>query len=153
MASWPAPLYEIRITFRAPLSFTFRWCTDYTSQDPELLRWAFQRKVVEKGPRRRVFEELEVSPSGWDWSRWVVTLHPPNKWHAEAVGNLRDWSVDYLLTPVGDQRTELWLRLRRRPRGLGRRNPGKARFERVLLTMWKGYGRALERDYRRRTPR
>ncbi len=80
----------------------------------------------------------------------MVTLHPPNRWHADAFGNYRDWWVDYRLTPVGDEATELWLQLRRRTSGLGGRNPGKARFEQVLLRLWKAYGRALERDYARR---
>jgi hypothetical protein len=141
-------VYEIRSTFRAPLSFVYRWCTDYTPADPRLEKEDFTRKIVHRAARRVVYEDLYDTPKGWMWSHQVVTLHPPNRWHAEATGSHRTWSLDYELREVADGGTELLLRGVRRATSLGAPNPPKARMERELRTGWTNYGRALERDYR-----
>jgi hypothetical protein len=153
MTNWPPPLYEARVTLRAPLSFAFRWCTDYSSQDPALEKGSYQRKLLERSANRRVYEDLSAGPTGWVWSRAVITLRPPDRWHDEEVGNYCDWSIDYRLTSLGPDRTELVIRGHRRPRSLGSANPPKARFDKAVATAWKGFGRALEREYRRRTRR
>jgi hypothetical protein len=141
-------VYEVRSTFRAPLPFVFEWCTDYTPGDPSLEKEPFTRRILERSRRRAVYEDLFDTPNGWMWSHQVVTLRPPNRWHAEATGSHRTWSLDYVLTELPDGGTELWLRGERTPTPLAGRNPPKARLEKELRTSWKNYGRALERDYR-----
>jgi hypothetical protein len=140
--------YEIRPTFRAPLPFVFRWCTDYTAADPALEKEKFTRRVLSRNGRKVVYEDLSDDPEGWFWSRFVVTLSPPDRWHAEAVGNYRSWVLDYTLRSLPDGRTELRLRGVRRATLLGKKNPPKERLERELRTAWANYGAALERDYR-----
>jgi hypothetical protein len=149
LAKWPPPDYQIRVIFHAPLSFVFRWCTDYSAGDHALLKSGAQRKVVEKGPKRRVFEDLHDSASGWGWTRWVIALRPPDTWHADSVGNYCAWSLDYKLVALGGDRTEMTLRGRRRPMVLGSANPARAPLERGIGQEWRQFGRELERDYRR----
>ena len=144
-----SPEYRVRVAFRAPLDFAFAWCTDYTPQDASLEGESYQRKVVERTPRRVVFEDLEESETGWVWSRDVVSLRPPNRWHMDGTGNRRDVTADYLLTSLPDGRTQLELRWRRHPTVPEAKKLTKAQREADTLTAWKRFGAAMERDYRR----
>jgi len=153
MTRWPSPLYEITTIFHTPLPLAFRWCTDFSPADPGLAGFTSQRKPVKKTARQIVFEDLSDEPKGWDWTRWVATLHPPDRWHVEGKGNRGDWTIDYRLTALDDERTELAIRGRRRPTAIGPANPRKAGLERDMGVMWKTYGRVLERDPRRRPRR
>ncbi len=141
-------VYEIRSTFRAPLSFVFDWCTDYTPDDPRLEKDRYRRKILSRKGRHVVYEDLHDTPEGWMWSHNTVTLLPPNRWHAEATGSHREWDLDYTLRELPGGRTQLTLHGVRRPTTLGGRNPPKARLERELRASWRNFGAALERDYR-----
>lgn len=142
-------VYEIRTKFRAPVPYVFRWCTDYTPDDASLEKDEYARKIVKRGRRAVVYEDLYEGPDGWMWSHQEVTLHPPDRWHAESTGSHRHWSLDYTLRPLPDGGTELTLRGVRRPTALGARNPPKARMNKELRQAWANFGRALERDYRK----
>jgi hypothetical protein len=146
--SQPTSIYEFRSTFRAPLPFVFDWCTDYSPEDPTLEKDEYTRRILSRKPRQVVYEDLSDTPNGWLWSRQVVSLHPPNRWHAEATGNHRAWSLDYELVERPRGVTELRFRGVRRATFPGERNPPKARLERELRQSWKNFGRALERDFR-----
>lgn len=146
-SAWPE--YRIRVTFRVPLKFAFVWCTDYTPQDAALEGESYERKVIERTLRRVVFEDLEESKDGWLWSRDVVTLRPPNRWHMDGVGNRRDVTADYLLSSLPDGRTQLELRWRRHPTVPEAKKLTKAEREADTLRAWKRFGAAMERDYRR----
>ncbi|MCI4324473.1 MAG: hypothetical protein L3K00_01080 [Thermoplasmata archaeon] len=146
----PPAQYEVRATFRAPLPFVFRWCTDYSPEDPTLEKEKFERRILLQKGRKVVYEDLTDTGDGWMWSRTAVTLQPPNRWHADAMGNYRTWSLDYELRSLSDGRTELRLQGVRRATALGK-NPPKARLERELRVTWANYAAALERDYRAST--
>jgi len=146
---WTGPEYRIRVTFRVPLKFAFGWCTDYTPQDASLEGESYRRKIVERTPRRVVFEDLEESETGWIWSRDVVTPRPPNRWHMDGSGNRREVTADYVLTGLPDGRTQLELRGRRRPIVPETERPTKAEREASTTRAWKRFGAAMERDYRR----
>ena len=145
-------IYEFRIQFRAPLPYVFAWCTDYTPDDPRLEGEEYTRRILRRTSRKAVYEDLYDEPDGWMWSHQEVDLHPPNHWHANAVGSHREWIIDYRLSAKKDGSTELWFRGRRRATALAGKNPPKARLERELLLMWKNFARALERDYRAGLP-
>ncbi|MGA7861535.1 MAG: hypothetical protein WCB19_06725 [Thermoplasmata archaeon] len=151
MGSWPPPLYEIRVTFHAPLPYVFRWLTDYSPQDPALEKGTYQRKVIERGRKRAVLEDLSETKNGWEWYRSVVTLHPPDRWHAELRGNVPDWSLDYRLTPLAAGQTRLTIRWHIRPQARFPYHaiPPKAVTERMMRRLWKHFAEALDRDYRR----
>ncbi len=139
---------RVRATFRVPLTFAFEWCTDYTPQDAALEGESYERRVIERTPRRVVFEDLEDTPSGWVWARDVVTLRPPRRWHMESVGSHRDASGDYVLTTLPDGRTQLDLRWWRRAHGPGKRIP-RAQREKETTQAWRRFAAAMERDYRK----
>lgn len=141
-------VYEFRTTFRAPLNFVFRWCTDYTPADARLEKDDYTRKILAKGPRKVVYEDLYDGPAGWSWSRHVVDLHPPNRWHSASTGNHRTWDLEYELGAETPERTSFSLRGARTPTDLGAQNPSKSDMERDLRKVWANFGRALERDYR-----
>jgi hypothetical protein len=148
-SSSKSAVYEIRTTFRAPLRYVYRWCTDYTPNDARLEKDEYDRKIVKRGARTVVYEDLYESPAGWMWSHQEVTLHPPDRWHAESTGSHRTWSLDYTLRPLPNGRTELTLRGTRRPTALGEPNPPAARMERDLRRAWANFGHSLEKDFRK----
>jgi hypothetical protein len=146
---WPGPMYEVRATFRAPLEFVYRWCTDYTPQDARFEGEEYQRRILRRTSHEVIYEDLADSGKGWFWSHHVVRLFPPNRWHSESVGSHRLYALDYRLTELPGHRTQLTLRARRRPYGVGEKNPAKPQWERSVAMSWKKFGRVLERDYRK----
>jgi len=142
------PLH-IRAEFRAPLEFVYAWCTDFDAGDAEREREHYTRRVLRRTARQIVFEDLEDDPSGWQWSRHVVTLHPPNAWHSESIGSHRESSLDYVLSPLADGGTRLDLTWRRRPTARATTVRSHRAIERASTASWKIFARALERDYRR----
>jgi hypothetical protein len=148
MRKWPGPEYRVSTVIRVPLAFAFRWCTDFRPDDAAREGESYARKIIERSPRRVVYEDLESLPSGWRWARHVVHLKPPNAWHSDSVGNYRQSSLDYRLTALGPRRTRLELTWRRRPFVLGGAPPSKKSLERGTLTAWRRFARAMEHDYR-----
>lgn len=153
---WPGPSYEVRSTFRAPLPFVYRWCTDYTPSDARYSLEGYDRRIIRRGRREVIFEDLYDTRQGWIWIRRVVRLLPPDRWHADSVGSDRVLSVDYRLSRLSGNCTVLTIRARRRPHGIGRKNPSKLLWERSVSANWARFGRALEHDFKKsgskRTP-
>ncbi|MGD0249408.1 MAG: hypothetical protein ABSB97_00720 [Thermoplasmata archaeon] len=146
---WPGPSYEIRVSFDAPLDFVYRWCTDFTPQDSQYETEEYQRRILRRSSREVVYEDLEDTKDGWVWSRHVVRLLPPAHWRSDSVGTLRAYALDYRLKRLQGNRTQLTLKARRRPYGIGKKNPRKAQWERSTTAAWKSFARALERDYQK----
>ncbi len=138
---------RVKATFRVPLDFAFTWCTDYTPEDAALEGESYERRIIERTPRRVIFEDLEGTPSGWVWARDTVTLRPPNRWHMEGMGSHRDVTADYVLTELPDGRTQLELRWWRAPHPPGKKIP-RAQREKETGKAWKRFAAAMERDYR-----
>ena len=104
--SAPVSVYKIKRTFRAPIAFAYHWCTDYTEADRELQGESGYRQIIRKSPRRVVYEDLTPTPRGWMWSRETVTLLPPDRWHAVAVGNYRiggTLTIRFARSPTGER--------------------------------------------------
>lgn len=146
-AQWPGPMYHVSVVFRVPLDFAFRWCTDFRADDARLEQEGFERKILVRTPKRVVYEDLEWADDGWHWAQYVVRLRPPDRWHADSVGNYRDATLDYVLTELSPRRTRLDLTWRRRPGPKGRRLP-RTEAERDSRRAWLSFRNALERDYR-----
>jgi len=147
--TWKGPEYHVTVSFRAPLDFVFAWCTDYTPEDAKLENESYERKIIERTPRQVIFEDLEESKDGWNWGRDVVSLHPPNRWHMEGVGNKRDVVADYQLSHLLDDRTRLDLRWKREPKVAETKPLTKAQREASGKRAWESFAKALERDYNR----
>jgi len=142
-------LYQIREVFQVPMRFAFRWCTYYTPQDGRLAGDGHQRRIVSRSRSRVVYETLYDYPEGWFWSRQTVTLHPPDRWTATAIGNYRTWDLVYTLKPLGKELTEFTLRGVRKPVGLGTKNPSQRVMISELDEMWTNFGKAMRADYLR----
>jgi hypothetical protein len=148
----PRPEYHISTTFRAPLAYAFRWCTDYAVDDARREKEEYTRKIISRTGRRVVLEDLVDSPNGWNWARHEITIEPPDRWHSDSVGSHRAVWIDYALTALGPERTRLDVRWRREPTFLGAR-VAKPVLERSAKKGWDNFARALERDYRRERTR
>jgi hypothetical protein len=146
---WPGPEYHVSAVFRAPLPYVFSWCTDYDAHDDRREKDRYTRKVIERTPRRVVFEDLVDSDQGWNWARHVVTLQPPDRWHSDSVGTHRTLTIDYVLTPLSGERTRLDLRWKRRRTPLATTKVSKQAIEKSTTAAWRHFARELERDYRR----
>jgi len=150
---WPGPSYEVRAVFRAPLDFVYRWCTNYTPDDARYEAENYTRRILRRSAREVTYEDLESTKDGWFWSRHVVRLLPPNRWHSDSVGSHRAISLDYRLSRLTGNRTQLTLKARRRPYGVGGKNPPRSEWERSVALAWKRFGRVLEREYRKKSRR
>lgn len=147
-------VFVVRQKFRAPLGFSYRWCTDYSPKDPSLAKEGGQRRILRRTRQQVVYEDLSPSPEGWWWSRQTVKLQPPDRWSVLALGNYRTWRASYTLKPLRDGGTAFTFRGVRSPNLLTTKNPSRKEVQSNLETMWKHYARALEADYRRtRRPR
>lgn len=141
--------YRIRTEFHAPLEFVFRWCTDFTPEDAKLEAESYQRRILRRSKRLVIYEDLEDSPQGWVWARHVVRLQPPDRWHSDSTGSHRAIRLDYRLSRLPGDRTQLVLTARRRPAGVGGKNPSRSHWERTVGGSWTKLGKSLEEDYRK----
>jgi hypothetical protein len=149
MTTWPRTPYHIETVLRVPLAFAYRWCTDFRADDARREGESYERRIIERTSRRVVFEDLEGTSAGWRWTRHVVTLRPPNRWHSESVGNYREATLDYALTSLGPQRTRFELTWKRRVTPLAGRTPSKKSIEKGTLAAWRNFAKAIESDYRK----
>ncbi len=141
--------FRLEATFDAPPDFAFRWCTDYSPEDPHIERDDYERRILARGPRRVLYQDLGPQGKGWFLNTQTVTLRPPGAWHAESVGTYRTWSIDYAVRPVADGRSRFTFDGVRRPTPLAGAGPKRSEVEANLRTLWGRFGRALARDYRR----
>ncbi len=152
MTGGPSRTYRYRITFRAPLPFVYRWCTDYQSADPKLEGEEYERRILRRSRGTVVYEDLQPTPRGWVWARHVVTLRPPNHWHSDSVGNYRNYRLEYDLRRLPDGSTELRFRGTRTPTSLSSKNPTAREFQQSMDAGWVRFRRHLEREYRASRP-
>lgn len=153
MPPWPSPVYRFAVEFDVPLSFAFRWCTDYRPDDARLHGERYDRRILRRSSASVLYEDLWWEPDGWRWRRNVVALHPPNFWHCDSFGSVRDASLDYRLTALPGDRCRLTLIMRRRPSSSRPQQPSARAMEEDLRGMWNGYARAMLQDFRaRRSP-
>lgn len=144
---------EAKVTFRAPLKFVFSWCTDFQPSDSRLEKEDYVRKIIERSPRRVVFEDLEEMRDGWSWQRATISLNPPNRWHMDNFGNRRDVKADYVLSSLAGDQTQLKLRWKVWPKTPMAAKLTKADRERAVISMWKRFTTAMEKDYRQSHPK
>jgi hypothetical protein len=155
MAAWRS--FHVSVTFRAPLGFSYAWCTDYTPQDGKYAgedrTLHLQRRIIKTSSRQVVFENLYDVGKGWGWERHVVTLLPPNRWHCEGKGNQDEAILDYELRPLSKETTRFDMRWKSRPIGSahGRRTPASI-IEEYVTKLWKKRAGALEHEYRKSNP-
>lgn len=147
MPRWPPPAYRFQVDFDAPLAFVYRWCTDYREDDGRRSGEPYQRWILSRSRRRVVFEDLWRRRDGWGWRHTEVRLQPPDRWHADSMGSVREAALDYQLRALPGDRTRLTLRMRRRPTMAHPDQLSREEMQLDLAQMWTGFSRALGQDY------
>ena len=138
--------YKASKTFDAPLSFVYRWCTDFQGDDLKMIGSKNERNIHEKTDRRVIWTvEGKNLKSGTDPVR-AVWLRPPNSWYLEESGDIFG-TGDYKLTSLGGTKTRLDMVF---TETYARRSdvPAEKSLVAEALDHWVKYGKALERDYR-----
>ncbi len=51
----PQVKYGISVTFDAPLTFVYKWCTDFHADDPKIIGAPYTRHVIEKTKSRAIW--------------------------------------------------------------------------------------------------
>lgn len=139
--------YHVSKVLNAPLSFTFKWCTDYRDTDPKITGSKNKRLILEK-TKERVIYTIRYKSGGKTMNAVnIVTLRPPKAWHLDSRGDEDDEIGEYRLTSIGPRKTrldmafvEFWKI---------RNYPGKSEYLSDMHRLWDKFGAALERDYRR----
>jgi len=130
---------------KAPVRFVHDWCTDFREDDGKISGSKTRRIVLQKTKRRAVY----ISTFKWAGrSRYgvnIVTLHPPNRWHLEYVGEESDEIGDYRLTKLGPRRTRLDMTFKEKYKI--RSAPTRNEEMKHTNEIWDRYVAALERDY------
>lgn len=148
MASWRAGRsVQIRVTqhVRRSLPDVFAWCTDYAESDPGLSHLAIRsRTIVSRSPD--VVELDDRGVLGMSARvRYVVRLHPPDRWEADAMSPMGTGHNEYRLSPDGGT-TRIDVRFNLHPRG-GYRILGAfaAPLLRLRLArLWSDFARDME---------
>lgn len=140
--------YHIEVTFHAPLSFVYNWCTNYTPQDFKYGGEKGERRILRRSSKRIVFENLYDIGKGWGWERHTVTLNPPNAWHSEGRGNYSESSLDYKLRELPDNNTKLDMRWRSRPGPMSTGRRGSVRsIENYVRLLWQQRAKFVEKEF------
>jgi hypothetical protein len=134
-----------------PKKFAYNWCTDFSTEDSNIVGAKFPRIMLEKTRKRAVYAGYKVGQDGKPkLAVRVVTLSPKTySWHLDYFGE-EDLEVgDYKLTGLGKNRTRFDIKLNNKwKHGKG---PSSNEFAAETKAAWDKYAPALERDYKRRT--
>ena len=86
--------------------------------------------ILQQSARQVVYEDLYDTKDGWRWSRPVVRPDAPQPLAFRHRGSHRAYPWITRLSKLAGNRTQLTLRARRRPYGIGGKNPPKSTWER-----------------------
>ena len=140
-------VYNISKTFDAPLKFVFDWCTDFREDDGKMVGSKTKQQFLERTEKRIVWVSNYKEEGKTIEGVRVVWLHPPNSWHLDTCGDLRELG-DYKLTSLGKTRTRLDMVFQISyddPKDLR----DKKEWEKEVLEEWDTYGKYLEKDYKK----
>ncbi|HTT73168.1 MAG TPA: hypothetical protein VMG99_03340 [Thermoplasmata archaeon] len=155
MPRGPPPAHGFRAEFDLPGDLEFAGCTDYRPDDALRAGERYERRLLDRTPRGMAFEDLAWTRGGGRWRRTSVETFPPNRWHAESIGHVRQASLDDRLGSLPGGRTRPDRGMRHRPTALYPDQPPRAQAERELAHLGRNLARAMARDHRatRRPPR
>jgi hypothetical protein len=141
----PQVKYGISVTFDAPLTFVYKWCTDFHADDPKIIGAPYTRHVIEKTKSRAIWIQ-HYSRGGVEMEGVrIVNLTQPRSWHLESVNEELYRSGDYILTSLGRGKTKLTIKLKTDYRTI---EPVSAfKLNQDLTEDWEKYGAALQKDY------
>ncbi len=141
--------YRISKTFKAPLGFTFSWCTDFREDDNYMLGDKTRRHFLERTKERVVWRiAYEEAGKRLEGLR-VVWLSPPSAWKLDTCGDGREQG-EYKLKALGKNKTKLDMIFRITYDSKEEVEPRKE-WERDAQKTWNTYARFLEKDYKAST--
>jgi hypothetical protein len=137
--------YKVSKTFRAPLDYVFRWCTDFREDDGKMTGSKAKRIFLERSAKRIVWiSEFKEKGKAKEGVR-VVWLQPPNSWTLDTCGDQREIG-EYNLTQKGKNKTRLDMKFQ-----IGFESKDevedKKKWEKEVTEEWEIFGRHLENDY------
>jgi hypothetical protein len=139
--------YRVSKTFDVPLPFVYSWCTDFREDDMKMIGSKKRRHILER-TRKMVIWRVEGKDVKSEFNPMrMVWLRPPDRWHLESCGDETEVG-EYKLIPLGKKKTRLDMTFRTTyydPKDV----VSSAAYAREAKAHWSGYGRQLERDYRR----
>jgi len=139
-------VFRVSKIINAPLPFAYRWCTDFREDDYKIAGGKMRRLILEKTHRRAVYITRQIG-SKVGTSIGIVTMHPPNRWRYDSIGDQRNVTGKYLLKKLGPGKVKLEIEFKRTwkiPPA-----PRRSEFMKHLNKTWDKYIAALERDCRR----
>jgi len=130
---------------RRSLGEVYAWCTDYEETDPGLSTVAIRaRRILSRSADRVELEDDGVlGMSGA--VHYVIRLHPPDRWDADATSRMGTGHNEYRLSPEGDG-TRIAVTFTLKPRGVYRLLGAFARpfLRRRLTRLWGDFARDME---------
>jgi hypothetical protein len=149
----PGPV-RIRVTRRFPFprDAAYAWLTDFDDADAGRAGAVVEeRRVLERGPRRVVYEGVTQVLGRRSLSTTEVALDPPARWRAVVTKGPRTGSeTDYELvpTPDGCRLTVDYRFVLQDPKKHFVLRLAKPLVARDLGKMWDGFGAAMDRELR-----
>jgi hypothetical protein len=140
-------ILKVSKTIKAPLTYVYSWCTDYSQDDPKLTGSKSQRIILEKTKKRAVYVQIY---NGMDGKQKVavdmVSLRPPDSWHLDYFGEEDDETGEYRLKSLGKEKTRLDMVFKEKWKAVAR-VPSIEEQTRSTSEAWDRYVVALEKDY------
>ncbi len=140
--------YHISKIMNAPLTFVYKWCTDFREDDGKITGSKSIRKILIKNKRRIVYADEYGSSGTTKGDVSIVSLFPPNAWHLDNIGDDLDETGDYDLSREGKNKTRLEMTFRVKYKEGVRDVPTKAEWEKDTDDFWDKLVAALEMDYK-----
>jgi hypothetical protein len=140
--------YHISKMINAPLKFVYNWCVDFREDDPKIWGSKTRRIILQKTKRRIIYMSTLRRRGKATSAVRIVTLHPPNAWHLDLVGQEGDETGDYRLTSLGPKKTRLNITFKVKYKIANA--PTKEKDTKETNEVWDKYIAALERDYAHR---
>jgi len=137
--------FHVSKIIHAPLQFVYDWCTDYRESDPQITGSKSKRKILMKTKHRVIWAASYRTSGKIRDAVDVVTLHPPDAWHLNFIGDESDETGDYTLTSLEARKTRLDMTFKVYYKI--RNAPSKAQDVKELHEVWDKYVAALEKDY------
>ena len=136
----PQTSYSISKIINAPISYVYKWCTDFWAEDPMIIGAAYTRHIVDKSSKRAVWIQHYADKEAVRY----VTLSPPDSWHMEGLNDESTRTADYHLKSLG-KKTKLTISIKIKYKTIEPEPASKLREN--LSNDWEKYKTALEKDY------
>ena len=139
--------FRVSKIVRAPLSYTYDWCTDFRETDPKLTGSKNKRRMLFRTKHRVVYVSQYMRRGQLRDAINVVTLYPKKFWHLDFHGDEDDETGEYALARLDAKRTRLKMTFTEAYKI--RNAPTKAADIKHTNEIWNKYVATLEKDYAR----